>query len=255
MSDQLLGIEKRDGITVLTLNAPRRKNALSMTMRAALYQALLDAEDDEAVRCVVLTGADRFFSAGGDLTEMKLTGLAAARTRMRRNVRLIEQMLTMSTPLVAAVEGAAAGAGFSVAMACDTVVCGRGARFVAGFGRVGLSGDMGLFHTLPQRVGAARAKQILMYSEVVEAERAERLGMVDRVVDDGAALDEALTCAARLCEQAPLSVAITKAVFAGNPADAFAREVDLQSQLLLSGDHREGRTAFLEKRRPQFTGQ
>ncbi len=253
MSGPLLS--RREGnCQVLTFNAPARKNALSMEMRAELYDALLAAEQDAGVRCVVITGAEGTFCAGGDIGQMNETQLASARTRMRRNTRLVQQMLTMGKPLIAAVEGWAVGAGFSLAMACDTVIAADNARFQSGFGKVGLAADLGLFHTLPSRVGMARARQILMYNQRLEAAEALSLGVVDSMVEAGQSLRAALQQAEALNDQAPLAVAATKAMLAGQLEWAFTREVDWQSQLLISADHQEGKAAFAEKRAPRFGG-
>jgi len=174
----------RDGaVLTLTLNAPARRNALSVAMRRALAEALEEA--DRSVRVVILTGAGEHFCSGGDLSGMAVTRLAEGRERMREAHHLIRLMVTARFPIIAAVEGWCAGAGISLACAADHVVAGAGARFVASFGRVGLLPDLGLLHTLPARIGGARARELLLFGETVDAARAEAIGLVDRVVAAG----------------------------------------------------------------------
>nr|WP_279536117.1 enoyl-CoA hydratase-related protein [Pseudomonas aeruginosa] len=194
------------------------------------------------------------FCAGGDLGDMRVTELAAGRARMQDNARLVRQMVRMGKPLIAAVEGWAVGAGLSVALACDSIVCGAGARFAAGFGKVGLLADLGQLHTLPARIGWGRARQILMFGQVVEAEEALRIGLADRLCAAGGALAMALELAGRVEQQAPLPLAMTKALLAEGLDLLLEREGELQSQLFLSADHAEGKAAFLAKRPPVFRG-
>ena len=168
--------ETRGTVRLLRFDNPARRNALSPALRMELLRALEAAECDPSIRSVLLTGGEEVFCAGGDLGDMRVTELAAGRARMQDNARLVRQMVRMGKPLIAAVEGWAVGAGLSVALACDSIVCGAGARFAAGFGKVGLLADLGQLHTLPARIGWGRARQILMFGQVVEAEEAHRPG-------------------------------------------------------------------------------
>ena len=156
--------EDRQGATaILTLDYPARRNALALPMRAALIAAMERIEADRDIRAVVLTGSGGTFSAGGDISGMDAADFAAGRERFRTTNRLVRLLIESSKPVIAAVEGWAAGAGLGLALCCDTIVAGSGARFMAGFGRVGLVGDFALLHTLPRRVGEGRARQILLY--------------------------------------------------------------------------------------------
>lgn len=248
-------LEARDGATLtLTLNYTARRNALSMPLRAALTAALDRAEADPTLRAIVLTGAGGQFCAGGDISGMNVEDLAAGRERFRVTHRLVTQMVHCAKPIIAAVEGHAVGAGLSLALCCDTIVAADTARFGAGFGRIGLIADLGLNHTLPQRVGMGRARQMLLYGEQIDAATAERLGLVDHVVPAGTALAAARARARLLEDAAPLPIALTKRLLAEGLDAALAQERDLQSTLFLTEDHREGREAFLAKRKPTFRG-
>ncbi len=245
--------EDRQGATaILTLDYPARRNALALPMRAALIAAMDRIEADRDIRAVVLTGSGGTFSAGGDISGMDAADFTAGRERFRTTNRLVRLLIESSKPVIAAVEGWAAGAGLGLALCCDTIVAGSGARFMAGFGRVGLVGDFALLHTLPRRVGEGRARQILLYNDPIEAEAAERIGLIDRVVPAGTALQAALHCAATFEHAAPLPVAMTKSFLAQGLAEALEWERNVQSMLFLTEDHAEGKAAFLEKRPPRF---
>jgi 2-(1,2-epoxy-1,2-dihydrophenyl)acetyl-CoA isomerase len=248
-------LEARDGATLtLTLNYTQRRNALSMPLRAALTAALSRAEGDPGVRVIVLTGAGGHFCAGGDISGMNVEDLAAGRERFRATHRLVTQMVHCAKPIIAAVEGYAVGAGLSLALCCDTIVAAEDSRFAAGFGRIGLIADLGLNHTLPQRIGMGRARQVLLYGEQMDAATAERIGLIDHVVAPGTALAVARDRARVLAGSAPLPIALTKRLLADGLDAGLAQERDLQSTLFLTEDHREGREAFLGKRKPVFKG-
>lgn len=247
--------EDRDGgITILTLDNPARRNALGMPMRLALIDAFERAEADPAIRAVVLTGAGGAFCSGGDITGMVVDSLAAGRERFRVSHKLVRLMIKSAKPIVAAVEGPCVGAGLSLALCCDTIVAAENARFGAPFKNVGLIADFGLVHTLPARVGEGRARQILLYGELFGCDEAERIGLVDHRVAAGASLEAALARARTFLAGAPLPVAYTKAYLARGLEAALEWELEAQAVLLQTADHAEGRTAFLEKRKPAFAG-
>ena len=249
-------LEERDGpVLVLTLDHPTRRNALSAPLREALGRSLEQAEGDAGIRAIVLTGAGGTFCSGGDLSNMNVATVTQGRERLRGPHRMIRTMVAGSKPIVAAVEGWVAGAGLSLACACDTVVAAEDARFVAGFGKVGLMADLGLPHTLPLRVGHARARQILLYGEPLAAVEALRIGLADRLVPRGGSLDAALGLARTLAAQAPAAVALTKQLLAEGLDRALDHERHFQSLLFLTADHREGKAAFFGKRDPDFTGE
>jgi enoyl-CoA hydratase/carnithine racemase len=248
----MLDEARRGGIAMLTLTYPERRNALAIPMRQALADAFERLEAEASVRAVVLTGADGVFSAGGDISGMNVSDFAGGRERFRLTHRLVRLMIESRLPIVAAVEGYAVGAGLSLALCCDTVVAAESARFAASFGKIGLVADFGLLHTLPRRVGEGRARQFFLYGEMIAAVEAERIGLVDRVVPDGATLDTACERAGVLAEAAPLPIAMTKSFLAAGLAEALEWERTIQSALFLTPDHAEGKAAFLGKRKPVF---
>lgn len=239
---------------VLTLNVPEKRNALTRSIRKTLLLALIQAEQNELVKAIVLTGASGTFCAGGDLSQMPTT-VMAGRRRMQENGRLISQMMQMSKPIVAAVEGWAIGAGLSLALACDSIVAANTAQFGSGFGKVGLLPDLGLCHTLMQRVSMAEARSILFFGESITAGEAARMGLIDFIVAPEIVLAEAMNKAKQLSELAPLPLAMMKLMLAQGLDAALAAEVTQQSQLFVSADHEEGKQAFFAKRPPTFKGE
>jgi 2-(1,2-epoxy-1,2-dihydrophenyl)acetyl-CoA isomerase len=199
-----------------------------------------------------VTGAGGTFCSGGDISGMDVSDQLGGRERMRRTHRLIRLMVAGRIPLVAAVEGWCVGAGLSIACACDTIVAAEDARFMAGFGKVGLIADLGLPFTLPARIGAGRARQMFLYGAQLDAQQAERMGLVDDVVPRGLALATALEKARFLAAQAPLPIALTKQILAEGLDRALEDERSFQTDCFLSPDHAEGKAAFLEKRAPSF---
>ncbi len=248
-------LEKRDGsVLILTFNEPVKRNALTPAIRVALAEAIDRIERDPEIRAVVLTGGPKVFSAGGDISAMRNDGLAAGRERFRLLHGMVRSIVKSSKPYVAAVEGAAAGAGFSLALCCDTIIAGASSRFIASFPKVGLVADAGLLLTLPARVGVGRARQILLYAEPVPANAAERMGLVDEVVPDGTVLERAVARARAFDALAPLSTAVAKEALAGQLDAMLDWERSVQAALFQTADHAEGKAAFLDKRPPNFQG-
>jgi enoyl-CoA hydratase/carnithine racemase len=246
-------VEQRDGgVLTLTLDYPERRNALAIPLREELHRILDAAQGDAEVRAIVLTGAGGVFCSGGDISGMDIRDAETGRERMRRTHRIIRLMVAGRVPIVAAVEGWCVGAGLSVACACDTIVAAEDARFVAGFGKVGLIADLGLPFTLPARIGAGRARQFFLYGTQVDAATAERIGLVDHVVPKGGALAKATELGAFLAAQAPLPIALTKQILAEGLDRALEDERHFQTACFLSDDHAEGKAAFLGKREPRF---
>ena len=247
--------ETRDGATaVLTLDYPERRNALAIPMRERLAAAFDRIEADTTVRAVVVTGQGGTFCAGGDVSGMNAATLAAGRERFRLTHRLVRLMAHCGKPVIAAVEGWCVGAGLSLACLCDTIVAAEDARFMAGFGKLGLVADVGLLHTLPLRIGQGRTRQMLLYGEAVGARDAERIGLVDRIATPGAALDVALSLARTVDNLAPLPIALTKEFLVQHLDASLAWERETQSALFQTADHAEGKAAFLAKRAPRFSG-
>jgi len=248
-------LEERDGrVAILTLNAPEKRNALTPDLRLAFLDALKRVEADPEVGAVVLTGAGGHFCAGGDITAMRADGMAKARERFALLHTIVRGIVTSAKPYVAAVEGWAAGAGFSLALCCDTVVASREARFVAAFPKMGLVPDAALMATLPARVGLGVAKQIILYARPVEAARGLEIGMVDELVPAGEVRHRAVELARDFEGLAPLSAAFAKAYWASRLDEVLEWERTVQAALFQTADHREGRAAFAEKRKPRFEG-
>lgn len=245
---------KDDGLLIVTLSEPARRNPVGHATRLALLAHLAEAEADDAVRAVVLTGAGGHFSAGGDIRDQGERSIAAHRDRFATIRDLVLRMVRLSKPLVAAVEGWAAGGGFALAMACPTIIASRQARFTASFTKIGLIPDMGLLATLPARIGPARARQMILDNRVVEAPEAQALGMSDQLCASGEALDRASAIARLQAEAAPLPRQFIIDWFARDVAAALDYEQTIQPALLNSLDAAEGRAAFRDKRTPRFRG-
>lgn len=254
MADVVLS-EDRGAVRVITLNRPERKNAIDLPLRHALAEALEAADSDPGVRAIVLTGADGAFCSGGDISTMQRAPRHETIDRARAAQRVIRAIWSTPKPVVAAVEGPAFGAGAALAIACDRIVAAADATFATTFIAVGLAGDMGIFASLPARVGAPRARQMLMLGTRTSGEDALPIGLVDSVVEPGAALDAALVDAERLAAGPPLALGVIKQMLSGEPRDPVAvldQEVRNQTQLWDTDDFAEGVAAFAEKRRPQF---
>ena len=246
-------------VLILTLNRPERLNALTGELLDALTAALLDAADDESVRSIVITGAGRAFCSGQDLKAglENGSGIDVRRELAEHYTPAIRAMRNMPKPVIAAVNGPAAGAGFSLALAADLRIAAESASFVMAFVRIGLIPDAGSTYFLPRLIGPARAAELMMLGDPIDAQRAHAIGLVGRVVPDPELLRVAGEIAGRLAA-GPRSVAYIKealSLSAGNDLEAqLAVEERLQEQAVASEDFFEGVGAFLQKRPPLFRG-
>lgn len=256
-----ISIAERAGYRIVTLDRPEKLNATTAGMLRALRAAFEDAAADRACRAVLLTGAGRGFCAGQDLSAVNTLDPATAdlgalvEELYNPLIRLIR---AHPLPVVCAVNGIAAGAGANLALACDIVLAARSASFVQAFARIALIPDAGGTWILPRLVGDARARALALLAEKITADQAAAWGMIWRVVEDEALMEEAEKLAAYLAQQPTATLGLIKQALnasSTNGLDAqLALERDLQRQAGQSGDYAEGARAFLEKRAPRFTG-
>lgn len=250
-------VEHEGPVAVVVLEDPARRNVLGAALREQLHETLGRLAEDPGVRAVVLTGADGCFSAGGDLAAMPPAAPAEGRARMERIGALVRRLAALDLPVVAAVQGPAAGVAVGLVCCCDVVVAGAGARFLLPFTRLGLVPDGGLLHLLARRVGPGRARVLLLGAEPVGAEAALAAGLADHVVADRDVRAEALARAQALAARAPLAVAAVKQglrTAGGSLEDALAFEAGHQPGLFTTTDFLEGKQAFAERRAPAFSG-
>lgn len=248
--------EKIGAVAVVTLNRPDKLNAIDIPLRLALADAIEAADGDPSVRAIVLTGAGRAFCSGGDIASMERMDPQQALERAQLAQRVIRAIWSTGKPVVAAVEGAAFGAGTALAAACDRVVAAQDAKFATTFTKVGLAGDMGAYVSLPTRVGVARARQMLLLPRIIGAQEALDIGLVDALVEPGTARAAALEDATRLASGPADAFAVIKSLLAVapglSPFDVLDREAAAQAELFGSDDFVEGVTAFQEKRPAVF---
>jgi 2-(1,2-epoxy-1,2-dihydrophenyl)acetyl-CoA isomerase len=249
------------GVTRLTLNRPDKLNAFTRAMHAELREGLAAAGADPDCRVVVLTGAGRAFSAGQDLADTgAVSGSAIDAGKMLDEAYnpLIKMIASLEKPVIAAVNGVAAGAAANIALACDLVYAARSASFLQAFARIALIPDAGGTWVLPRLVGSARARGLAMLAEPLPAEKAEAWGLIWKCVDDDKFEAEVAAVAGKLAAAPTYALALAKQALAASSANTLAQQLDLERDLQrvagASPDAREGIAAFLEKRAPKYTG-
>ncbi|MFM7271156.1 MAG: enoyl-CoA hydratase/isomerase family protein [Actinomycetes bacterium] len=255
----------RDGIDLVTLDRPDRLNAMNTALVTELDEALRGCAEDDSCRVVVLTGAGRAFCAGLDLVEGAASRRGAGKGRTQAGLHtqqmiaaLVPRLRGMRKPVIAAVNGAASGGGLALALACDIRIGGRSSRFNVAFVKIGLSGcDIGVSWLLPRIVGTGPAFHMMLTGRMVEAEEAERMGIITRLVADDALLDAALAEAELIVGNSPFGVWMTKEVMWSQlEVGSLQAGIDLENrtQILASttGDMEEAVSAFLERRTPQW---
>ncbi|MFZ5617139.1 MAG: enoyl-CoA hydratase/isomerase family protein [Pseudomonadota bacterium] len=246
-----------DAVALITLNRPQSLNAFNKEMRFALAEALSRATSDSAVRAIVITGEGRGFSAGADVTDA--TGGRTVEDMLNAEYGAFLAIIQGSdVPVIAAINGPAAGIGMSLALTCDLRVMAEDAYLMSAFSNIGLVPDGGLSWLLTQEVGYARAYQMAIEAEKIPAERCLDLGLVNRVVPTTDVAANAVAWAQSLAERAPIAMNLTKRAFrAASQAglrNAMALEAMLQKTAIASEDCREGVTALMQKRKPRFKG-
>ncbi len=250
------------GVARLTLNRPDRLNSFNDAMHAEVRDALALLRIDESVRVMVLTGAGRGFCAGQDLGDRAVSPGDATPdlgASIERNYRpLVLALRSLPMPVVAAVNGVAAGAGANLALACDLVIAAKSASFIQAFAKIGLIPDSGGTYFLPRLVGEARAMGLAMLGDKLGAEDAAAWGLIWRAVDDAAFATEVDALAQKLAAAPTRALAAIKATLRASARNTLEAQLDLerdvQRELGGSADYREGVAAFLAKRPPQFRG-
>lgn len=261
MADVLL-LDRDGGVATLTLNRPESMNSLSIELKQALVSAVAELGADDSVRAVVLTGTGRGFCVGQDLREH--VGLLAADDPAPLNTvtehynPIVTGLATMPKPVVAAVNGMAAGAGAGLAFACDFRIAASSAGFLLAFANVGLTLDSGVSWTLPRLIGAARATSLALLAEPITADAALEMGLVNALVDPERVLPAAHELAARLAAGPTAAYGAIKASIAYAAShslpEALAKEAELQQAMGATEDHRGATAAFVAKQKPVFEG-
>jgi len=254
----------KDGVAVLTLNRPDRLNAMSRPMLDALLEALPRLAEDPEIGVVVLTGAGRGFCAGGDVKAMAEGNELGGHTMEEKAQALRSRMETsrwlheMPKPTIAMMRGPAAGAGLSLAMACDMRIASDTIRLGTAFARVGYSGDFGGSYYLTQLVGTAKARELYFTADLLDAQQALGLGLVNRVVADARLEEETMALASRLARGPRVAYRYMKRNMNAAETASLKDMLDLEAwhhtRTGMTEDHREAARAFVEKREPQFKG-
>jgi 2-(1,2-epoxy-1,2-dihydrophenyl)acetyl-CoA isomerase len=253
--------EKDKGVANIALNRPEKLNAFDGTMHDELYRALDSVAEDEEIRCVVLRGEGRAFSAGADLAQIvqDADGDPDLGEYLRDTYsRLVKRMVRIEKPIIAAVHGPVYGAGVGLALACDLRIAAENTKFSVAFIKIGLMPDAGVTFLLPRVVGLGRAMEMSMLGDAVEAEEAYRIGLVNKVVADEALPEEARNLAEHLARMPTAALGrIKDSLYSSFETDletALETEAEGQTFCGFTQDHKEGVTAFFEKREARFVG-
>lgn len=258
MTTQPLRIERIGAIALLTLDRPESGNAIDVRMAQALLDAALLCSSDPGVRCVILTGTGSMFCAGGDI---KAFGEANDPGTVIESITAplhaaIARLMRMEKPLITAINGAAAGAGFGLALLGDVALGARSAKFAVAYGALGVSPDAGTSWLLPRLVGLRQAQRLAMSGERIDAVEAERIGLITRVVDDNFLLEEAKATGERLCKSSGTAAKRTRQLLLASYGASLEAQLEREAESIASAarepDGREGIAAFLAKRPPVF---
>lgn len=251
-------LEEKQNVLRIILNRPDKMNALNAEMYGELHGVLDGVERNPEYRVLIFTGSGKAFCAGGDISELfqAAATLEGAQGRLRMSHHLAMRMRGLKQPVIMAVNGAAVGAGFSLALNGDLIIASETARFGASFLRVGLTPDMGSIHNLVHLLGTSKACELSFMADIIDAKQAEKMGVVNKVVESEK-LDEVADEWAEKMAQLPFQALslLKKAIYKAQDMNFLAEiedEINLQSLCLLSKDGKEGLKAFLEKRKPTF---
>lgn len=252
-------VEKKGGIATVTLNRPSVLNTLHPDLIAEFNEAFMELDNDADTKVIILTGAGKGFCAGGDLPYIEaINDAVTGREYIKNAGSLTNTIVNLKKPVIAMVNGVAAGAGFNIALACDIIFCAKSARFAQSFAKVGLVPDCGGTYLLPRAVGLHKAKELMFTADIITSDTAFQLGFVNQVVEDEKLKEATYKFAERIAASAPIAISLIKKIL--NESDgmdlkkALELESFVQSMCLQTQDNKEGVKAFKEKRNPVFQG-
>lgn len=261
MSDAPLLVDLADGIAWLTLNRPEAGNAIDLPMAHALADASIRCQTDPTIRCVVLTGAGRFFCAGGDVGLFASAGdqVSALLSELAGTLHMaLAHFARMAKPLLVLVNGPAAGAGLSLAIGGDVVLATRSAHFTAAYGAIGLTPDGGMSWALPRLVGLRKAQEIILTNRRIKGDEAEAIGLITRLVDDDQLVAEGQKMAAALAGSAVAAIGAARALLQDSFSAGYETQLEREARAISAAgagaECREGLAAFFAKRPPDFKG-
>jgi 2-(1,2-epoxy-1,2-dihydrophenyl)acetyl-CoA isomerase len=259
MSDQAVLTEIKNGVAAVTLNQPESLNALSLEVVQGLTKTFHELKHDTSVRAVILTGSGRAFCAGGNIKGFSnVTTAAGGRKYMQDHTDFLKDLAQMEKPVIAAVNGHAVGAGFSIALACDFIIASHHSKFALGFHKLGLVPDLGGLYHLPRFVGMARAKELAFSDRILSSTEAKEYGICLEVVEAERLLERAHELAASFAASPTIAIGLAKSIlnqsFESSLEDILRQEAMVQGVAFTTEDHKEGVRAFLEKDKPTFTG-
>jgi 2-(1,2-epoxy-1,2-dihydrophenyl)acetyl-CoA isomerase len=263
MSFSTITYQLDQGVAVLTLNRPASLNSFNTLMHDEVREAMKDARDNSEVRCLVITAAGRGFCAGQDLSDRSVKVSDEAPDlgeSVEKNYNpLIRNIMTMEKPVLCAVNGVAAGAGASIALACDIVLAAKSAKFIQAFCKIGLVPDSGGTFNLVRALGLPRAKALALLGDKLSAEQAQNWGMIWQCVEDEKLMDETMALALHLATQPTKGLAKIKELMNNSFSTPMHQQLELEKYAMRdlgrTSDYREGVSAFMEKRQPTFTGE
>ena len=255
----MIHFEKIDPVGKITLDRPEKYNSFVREMALALQNILNDCENDDSIRCILITGAGKAFCSGQDLKEATVPNGPEIEKIVREHYNpIIKKIRQIEKPIIAAVNGVAAGAGANLALACDIIIATQSAKFIQAFCKIGLIPDSGGTYFLPRLIGLPKAAAIMMTGESVSTEKAEQMGMIYAFYADAEFESKSLELAKSISEMPTKGLGYTKKLLNHSFNNTLEEQLDLEAETQAlsakSEDHKEGTQAFLEKRKPVFTG-